>query len=138
MVFTDCGRAYLTGYVASVVIVEEYLISVKGFHSPINRRRVQFKKGAGWNHNRLPKHCMYCAVQKNSVPAAAGAVATSHTVFLLMLRMAHRIWKETKQEPGTVGPGNMLGCSLVSFHFLWTILSTSTVQSSVKHTCQVP
>ena len=26
---------------------------------------------------------MYCAVQKNSVPAAAGAVATSHTVFLL-------------------------------------------------------
>ena len=26
---------------------------------------------------------MYCAVQKNSVPAAAGSVATSHTVFLL-------------------------------------------------------
>ena len=26
---------------------------------------------------------VYCAVQKNSVPAAAGAVATSHTVFLL-------------------------------------------------------
>ena len=26
---------------------------------------------------------LYCAVQKNSVPAAAGAVATSHTVFLL-------------------------------------------------------
>ena len=25
----------------------------------------------------------YCAVQKNSVPAAAGAVAASHTVFLL-------------------------------------------------------
>ena len=26
---------------------------------------------------------MYCAVQKNSVPAGAGAVATSRTVFLL-------------------------------------------------------
>ena len=26
---------------------------------------------------------LYCAVQKNSVPAAAGAVATSRTVFLL-------------------------------------------------------
>ena len=41
--------------------------------------------------------------------------------------MAHRIWKETKQEPGTARPGNMLGCCLVSFHFLWAILSTSTV-----------
>ena len=30
------------------------------------------------------KLVLYCAVQKkNSVPAAAGAVATSHTVFLL-------------------------------------------------------
>ena len=46
---------------------------------------------------------------------------------VLVLRMAHRIWKETKQEPGTAGPGNMLGCCLVSFHFLSAILSTSTV-----------
>ena len=39
MVFTDCGRAYLTGYVASAFIVEEfeYFISVKGFHIPFNR-----------------------------------------------------------------------------------------------------
>ena len=44
-----------------------------------------------------------------------------------MLRIAHRIWKETKQEPGTAGPGNMLGSCLISFHFLWAILSTSTV-----------
>ena len=42
-------------------------------------------------------------------------------------RMAHRKWKETKQEPGTAGPGNMLGCCLVSFHFLWGKLSTLTV-----------
>ena len=41
--------------------------------------------------------------------------------------MAHRIWKETKHEPGTVGPGNILGCCLVCFHFLWAVLSTSTV-----------
>ena len=47
---------------------------------------------------------------------------------VLVLRMAHRIRKETKQEPCTAGPGNMLGCCLVSFHFLWAILSTSTVQ----------
>ena len=44
--------------------------------------------------------------------------------------MAHRIWIETKQEPGTAGKGNLLGCCLVSFHFLWTILSTSTVVST--------
>ena len=35
---------------------------------------------------------------------------------VLMLRMAHMIWKETKQQPGTAGPGNMLGCCLISFH----------------------
>ena len=32
-------------------------------------------------------------------------------------RLPHRKWKETKQQPG-----NMLGCCLVSFHFLWAIL----------------
>ena len=46
---------------------------------------------------------------------------------MLVLRMAHRIWKENKQLPCTAGPGNMLGCCLISFHFLWVILSTSTV-----------
>ena len=33
-------------------------------------------------------------------------------------RMAHRKWKETKQQPGKAGPGNMIGCCLVSFHIL--------------------
>ena len=41
--------------------------------------------------------------------------------------MAQKKFKETKQEPGTAGPDNMLGCCLISFHFLWAILSTSTV-----------
>ena len=44
-----------------------------------------------------------------------------------VLRMAHRIWKETKLQPGTAGPGNMPGCCLISFHFPLAILSTSTV-----------
>ena len=39
----------------------------------------------------------------------------------LVLRMAHRKWKDPKQQPGTAGPGNMLGCCLISFHFLWAI-----------------
>ena len=47
-----------------------------------------------------------------------------------VLRMAHRKCKETKQQPGTAEPGNMLGCWFNSFHFLWAILSTSTVQCS--------
>ena len=37
-------------------------------------------------------------------------------------RIANRKWKETKLQPGTAGPGNMLGCCSVSFHFLWAIL----------------
>ena len=42
-------------------------------------------------------------------------------------RMAYRKWKETKLQPGTAGPGNMLDCCFISFHFLWAILSTGTV-----------
>ena len=38
---------------------------------------------------------------------------------VLVLRMAHMILKETKQEPGTARTGNMLGYCLISFHFLW-------------------
>ena len=41
--------------------------------------------------------------------------------------MTHRKWKETKVQPSTAGPGNMLGYSLVSFHFLWTILCPQAV-----------
>ena len=54
-----------------------------------------------------------------------GYLIQSSTV--LVLRMAHSIWKETKQETGLAVPGNMLGCCLISFHFQWAILSTSTV-----------
>ena len=33
--------------------------------------------------------------------------------------LPHRKWREIQQQPGTAGPGNMLGCCLISFHFLW-------------------
>ena len=49
------------------------------------------------------------------------------TYTMLVLRIANRIWKETKEEPGTDGPGNMLGCCIVSLHFLWAILCLQTV-----------
>ena len=56
----------------------------------------------------------------------------TNTRTVLVLRMARRIWKTTKQEPGTAGPGNMLGCCLVALHFPWAILSTSTEHSKVS------
>ena len=29
--------------------------------------------------------------------------------------LPHRKWREIHQQPGTAGPGNMLGCCLISF-----------------------
>ena len=49
-------------------------------------------------------------------------------------RMAHRKWKETKLQPGTAVPGNMLGCCLVYFHFLWAILCPQAVHERVRAT----
>ena len=54
---------------------------------------------------------------------------------VIVLRMAHRIWKESKQQPGTAEPGNMLGCCLISFYFLWAILSMTTVHSEGLRGC---
>ena len=48
--------------------------------------------------------------------------------------MAHRKWKEIKQQPGTAGPGNMLGCCFVSFHFWCDIHPIRPVQVSVRWT----
>ena len=44
--------------------------------------------------------------------------------------LPHRKWREIQQQPGTAGPGNMLGCCLIYFHFLWGKLSTRTVHKS--------
>ena len=46
--------------------------------------------------------------------------------------MAHRKWKEIKQQPGTVGPGNMLGYCLVSFHFRCDIHPIRPVSESLS------
>ena len=50
-------------------------------------------------------------------------------------RMVHRKWKETKLQPGTAGPGNMLGSCLFSFHFLLAILCRQAVQFSIVQIC---
>ena len=41
--------------------------------------------------------------------------------------LPHRKWNEIKQQPGTAGPGNLLGCCLIYFHFRWGKLFTLTV-----------
>ena len=64
---------------------------------------------------------------KATIPSIFKSYFKGTACTALVLRMAHRKWKESKQEPGTAGPGNMLGCCLVSFRFLRAILSTSTV-----------
>ena len=46
--------------------------------------------------------------------------------------LPHRKSIEIKQQPGTAGPGNMLGCCLIYFHFRWGKLSTLTVQRCTK------
>ena len=43
--------------------------------------------------------------------------------------MAHRKWKEIKQQPSMLPGPAVPGCCSVSFHILWAILSTSTVQA---------
>ena len=35
--------------------------------------------------------------------------------------MAHKIWKESKQQPGMLPGPAVPGCCLISFHFLWAI-----------------
>ena len=71
----------------------------------------------------VPRSALFLAVFWNKIVI----------ITVLVLRMAHRIWKETKQQPGTAGPGHMLGCCLLSFNFLWTILSTSIVEVRYIH-----
>ena len=46
--------------------------------------------------------------------------------------IAHRKWKQIQQQPGTAGPGNMLGCCLLSFHFLWAIHPICPVHKYAK------
>ena len=52
----------------------------------------------------------------------------SHLTTGWMEWMSHRKRKETKQQPGTARPGNILGCCLVSLRFLFDIHSIHSEQ----------
>ena len=61
-------------------------------------------------------------IARGGIPSRITGRASIYYPFTCTLcghRIAHRKLKETKQEPGTAGPGNMLGCCLVSFYFLF-------------------
>ena len=47
--------------------------------------------------------------------------------------MLHRKWKETKQQPGTAGPGNILCCCLVYLRFLCEIHSIHSIACGHGH-----
>ena len=46
----------------------------------------------------------------------------SNFVTVLVLRMAHRKWKESKQQTSMLPGPAVPGCCLLSFHILWVIL----------------
>ena len=53
---------------------------------------------------------------------------------VLVLRMAHRKWKETKQQPSMLPGPAVPGSCLISLHFRWGKLSTRTVEFYVEAT----
>ena len=57
---------------------------------------------------------------------------------VLVLMMAHRKWRETKQLPSMLPGSAVPGCCLVSFHFLWSILWLHTVLSDGEDSRQIP
>ena len=61
-----------------------------------------------------------------------GSLYWSNIITVLVLRIAHRKWIETKQQPSMLLGPAVPGSCVVSFHILWAILSTSTVLSWSK------
>ena len=61
------------------------------------------------------------------VKKSSSVERANHDTTVIVLRMAHRKWKETKQQPSMLPGPAFPGCYLVSSHILWAILSTSTV-----------
>ena len=70
---------------------------------------------SAWQFSRIKKN--YTKVKFDGI----------HTCTVLVLRMAHRKRKETKQQPSMLPGPAVSGSCLVSLHILWAILSMSTV-----------
>ena len=79
-------------------------------------------KGSQWN--KVYRDDQKCCLRLRELASATTKLLTTER----MGWIAHRKWEEIKQEPGTSGQGNMLGCCLLSFHFLWAIHPIRPVQ----------
>ena len=116
----------------------------------IERRdqRTRFRKCARKNSNCTALHCtLYGTVDSTldscqSLLASRTAVRRGEVSQLKSDRRQVDLYrvrpqngpqeiKRTKQQPGTAGPGNMLRCCLVSFHFLWAILWPHPVRNVI-------
>ena len=71
---------------------------------------------------RIRQHNRFCHMNEADI-IWAGNFST-----VIVLRMAHRKWQETKLQPSMLPGLTVPGCCLVSLHIMWAILSTSTVQ----------
>ena len=68
----------------------------------------------------------------------SASVVRSLVSTVFVLRMAHRKWKEIKQQPSLLPGPAVPGCSLVSFHFLWVILCPQAVDEIHKQALRPP
>ena len=50
---------------------------------------------------------------------------------VIVARMSHWKWRETKLQPSRARSGQQISCCLVSLHFLGDILATITVGTSL-------
>ena len=85
-----------------------------------------FQSEAGGFHICCPHNFAIFFTHTHTHTHTSLSVCVSKTYTGRMGWISHRKWKETKQLPGTARPGNMLGCCLNSFHFMWVIHSSSS------------
>ena len=78
----------------------------------------------------MEQHKIYDA-KFSSIQRDSPFIPLRRSPVIKLVLMAHRKWKEFKQQPIMLPGSAVPGCCLVSFHILWAILSTSTVYYTV-------
>ena len=82
-------------------------------HSSISQFRKVLALFSELSRNNFIHHSVKVVPEVGIAPVLRSLSATTGR----MGWMAHWKWKEIKQQPGTAGPGNMLGSCLVPCHF---------------------
>ena len=113
--------------------------------SPTSQREQQQQHQPHPAHHVLPRgdlarlcHAAADAAQEENRREKWGNARWSNRIWPLIAttacghRMAHRKWKETKQQPSPLPGPPVPGSSLVSFHFLWAILCPQAVKFRIS------